>query len=111
MSWAVGTDSCGADIGYGVPAYCDQPDCTVKIDRGLGYVCGDFYDDEVGCGLHFCVEHGGGSLCERCETGAAPFQRKPDHPEWVNHKLTHDSWAQWRAENPGRVAEMRKAVS
>lgn len=40
MSWAVGYDTnWHRDIGYGVPAECDHPECTERIDRGLGYVC------------------------------------------------------------------------
>lgn len=83
------------DIGYGVPAYCDHPGCTVEIDRGVSYVCAE------GCGLHFCGEHlSWGALCERCEHEQEPFDPKPDHPEWIRHKLTDKSWAVWRAEHP-----------
>jgi hypothetical protein len=46
------------DIGYGVPAECDHPDCHAEIDRGLSYVCGgEPYGGEVGCGLFFCEDH------------------------------------------------------
>ena len=55
MGWAVGNNG-HRDIGYGVPAYCDFPGCNEKIDRGLGYLCGDFFSD-VGCGLYFCGDH------------------------------------------------------
>lgn len=35
MGWAVGYDSnWRRDIGYGVPALCDQPDCVEEIDSG-----------------------------------------------------------------------------
>ena len=41
MGWSIGYDSnWDRDIGYGVPAYCDHPDCNEEIDRGLSYVCG-----------------------------------------------------------------------
>lgn len=41
MSWSVGWDpNWRRDIGYGVPAVCDHPECGVAIDRGLSYVCG-----------------------------------------------------------------------
>jgi len=41
MGWSIGFDSSwNRDIGYGVPAYCDHPKCSKKIDRGLSYVCG-----------------------------------------------------------------------
>ena len=40
MGWAIGYDGrWERDIGYGVPAVCDHPDCNVRIDRGLDYVC------------------------------------------------------------------------
>jgi len=119
MSWSIGIES-GRDIGYGVPAVCDHPDCEEQIDRGMSYRCGDINNDE-GCGLFFCEEHLGwffdeedqesGQLCERCgeafEEGeiAKPFDPKPDVAEWINHKLTDPSWQQWRDEHPSYVAE------
>lgn len=111
MGWAVGEFN-GRDIGYGVPAYCDHPDCDTKIDRGLGYVCawGEVYGGDEGCGLFFCTEHGGATQCERCEAGKPPFEPKPDHPEWMRWKLTHHSWKPWRAENPEEVKRLREAV-
>jgi len=40
MGWAVGYDNrWSRDIGYGVPAWCDEPGCSEAIDRGLAYVC------------------------------------------------------------------------
>jgi hypothetical protein len=98
MSWAVGFDiNWNRDIGYGVPAFCDHPDCTEEIDRGLAWVCGgEPYGGERGCGLYFCAKHGGGMLCARCRKGREPFSAKPDHPTWVQHKMTHPSWAEWR---------------
>lgn len=102
MGWAVGYDTTwNRDIGYGVPAYCDHPDCNEEINRGLGYVCGGQpYGGDLGCGLYFCGEHlMADSLCERCseEDEPHPFEPKPDHPDWVNHKATDPSWAEWRA--------------
>ena len=118
MSWSVGyNDNLQRDIGYGVPAVCDHPDCEEEIDRGLSYVCGvDPYGGEYGCGLHFCGKHlylaypeGDAGpvvwLCERCLDGKEPFDPKPDTQEWVTHKLTDESWAKLRAENPDWVAE------
>ena len=99
MAWAIGFDTkWGRDIGYGVPAYCDQPGCGERIDRGLAYVCGaEPYGGERGCGLYFCGghQHGGEQLCERCLRGDGPFQPTPDHPDWTRHKLTDPSWEQW----------------
>lgn len=118
MSWAVGYDTTWhRDIGYGVPAWCDHPDCTEVIDRGLSYVCGgEPYGGDVGCGLYFCAAHqhcieetGYQPVCRRCVDDEAAFDAKPDHPSWIAHKLTHESWAPWRAENPEWVAEQAGA--
>lgn len=103
MSWAVGyDDKWQRDIGYGVPAYCDHPGCTEKIDRGLAFICcaEQPYGGEEGCGLYFCDHHGDSfdGRCERCSEGKEPFEPKPDHPEWVQHKMTDPSWAKWREE-------------
>lgn len=114
MGWSVGTGKDGRDIGYGVPALCDHPDCRTVIDRGLAYVCGMINTDgeDRGCGLHFCSEHMRysekyGQLCFRCwPRMRSPFKRKPDISEWSEHKLTDPSWAQWRAENPQEVAAL-----
>lgn len=113
MSWAIGYDpDWKRDIGYGVPAWCDHPDCSEEIDRGLSYVCGGApHGGDTGCGLYFCLGHGGGMLCSRCRPGLddKPFPPKPDHPDWIKHKLTDESWAEWRAENPKAVAAMENA--
>lgn len=137
MGWSIGHDSRwgkhGRDIGYGVPAYCDHPGCNKVIDRGLAHVCcnQEPYGGEDGCGLYFCSQHAtpGEHKCARCAAfqeaveawGALPptdsdyypfpeyqpFDPKPDHPEWVRHKLTDPSWAEWRKTHPDEVAEMR----
>lgn len=116
MSWAVGYDEqWQRDIGYGVPAICDHPDCDREIDRGLAHVCGNEpYGGEHGCGLYFCEEHHPHSffpedgeldrerhaLCDRCYHDKPPFEPKPDSAQWIHHKLADWSWASWRAENP-----------
>lgn len=118
MGWAVGTGKDDRDIGYGVPALCDHPDCDKQIHRGLSYVCGMINTDgeDRGCGLHFCTEHllyspKYGQLCERCyPRQKKSFIRKPDIAEWLNHKLTNESWQQWRDENPDEVAAARKVL-
>ena len=112
MGWSIGYDSqWGRDIGYGVPATCDHPGCNEEINRGLGYVCGDSpYGGEDGCGLFFCEKHSGVMLCERCEKGEDPFTPSPDTKEWTNHKLTDESWAQWRKENQDEVVVMKEQV-
>jgi hypothetical protein len=111
MGWSIGFDNnWNRDIGYGVPAICDYPECNEKIDRGLSYVCGgDPYGGEDGCGLFFCNKHlaieNEHQQCKRCIDGEEPFEPKPDVDEWVKHKLTDKSWAEWRKENPDFVKE------
>ena len=104
------------DIGYGVPSTCDHPGCGKQLNRGLSYVCGgEPYGGEHGCGLFFCGEHMHHEdrgeecpqLCERCAAEQEPFEPTPDTAEWVEWKLTDESWGQWRAENPEEVAAMK----
>lgn len=123
MGWSIGyDDTWQRDIGYGVPAYCDHPDCNAKIDRGLAYVCGDNpFGGDDGCGLYFCEKHLGylcrrghfysPQICERCESGEDPFDPSPDHPEWITWKLTDDSWREWREENETIVHEMEALLA
>jgi hypothetical protein len=109
MGWQVGYDwNWRRDIGYGVPAVCDFPRCNEEIDRGLGFVCCDEepYGGDRGCGLYFCEKHMKGGRCSRCTNYRPPFNAKPDHPDWIAHKLTDESWAAWRAENPEKVAAL-----
>lgn len=52
----------GREAGYLVEAECDMPGCTLRIDRGLGYLCGELpdghRDDEAaGCGKYYCEPH------------------------------------------------------
>jgi hypothetical protein len=108
----------GRDCGYGIPAVCDHPACDEKIDRGLAYLCGkDPGGDEFGCGLYFCSTHlalgigkGAGFQCERCADDEDPFEPKPDIAEWVEWKLTDESWQQWRDENADKVSELKSKV-
>ena len=127
MGWSIGYDSnWKRDIGYGVPATCDHPGCGKEIDRGLSYVCGgQAHGGDFGCGLFFCEEHRsyytkrlpgitvGVRLCARCgkRSKAGPFKSTPDVPEWINHKLTDESWAPWRAENPEAVTAMAASIA
>lgn len=111
MGWSIGYDTYwNRDIGYGVPAVCDYPNCNAEIDRGLAFVCGgEPYGGERGCGLYFCDQHrdAANSQCERCATDQNPFIAKADTKEWLEHKRTDPSWAQWRAE---RKAETLKEL-
>lgn len=116
MSWSIGFDSnWERDIGYGVPATCDHPDCDKEIDRGLSYVCGgEPYGGEHGCGLYFCSGHLAYDeiddryiqKCDCCLEEKEPFTPKPDTQEWIKWKLTDESWQQWRDENPEEVKKL-----
>lgn len=99
--------------GYGVPAECDWPACTQRIDRGLAYKCethtwvDDGGEDVVagdGCRLFFCEAHR--YRVEEHEW----IEPKPDSIEWVKHMLTDDSWQQWRTENEPLLHPMRVRV-
>lgn len=115
--------------GYGVPSYCEHPDCNEEIDRGLAYCCGGEPNSEYGCGRYFCEKHRqfqcfdqeGNEcnhtddcfcecveVCERCAKGKEPFDYKTEHPSWKEHLLTDKSWAIWREENPEIVKELKK---
>jgi hypothetical protein len=122
MGWSIGyDDNWNRDIGYGVPATCDHPDCNEKIDRGLSYVCGgEPYGGEHGCGLYFCGNHltyAGARrdykpLCSRCHTGKKKtFDAKPDVREWIEHKLTDSTWQEWRDENSAEVEKLRASLA
>jgi hypothetical protein len=110
MSWAIGYDEhWQRDIGYGVPALCDHPDCSTAIDRGLSFVCGNEpYGGDKGCGLYFCAEHqvDEHQRCERCAKRRKAFAPKPDTAEWLRWKLTDSSWQRWRDENPDDVTAL-----
>jgi hypothetical protein len=115
MGWSIGfDDKWNRDIGYGVPAFCDHPDCNAEIDRGLGYVCcgEEPFGGRRGCGLYFCGKHQGyRGKCERCQVKKEPFTPKPDHPRWIKHKLEHASWGPWRADHRKEVAAMREHLA
>lgn len=119
MGWSIGYDSTHQrDIGYGVPAYCDHPGCKNEIDRGISYVCGgEPGGGEHGCGLFVCTHHQRSNkhcyqLCQHCaDRRRKKLTPSPDHPDWIDWKLTDESWQQWRDENPEEVAKMREALA
>ena len=105
MGWQIYKDTKGRPLrwaGYGVPAYCDHPDCNEEIDRGVSYMCGEINkNEEEGCGLHFCGKHlNHKHLCCQCAKHKPEFTPKPDHPVWVKHVLKDRSWKKWLKENP-----------
>lgn len=107
----------GRDQGYNVPAQCDHPGCDKEIDRGMAYACGG--DPMENCGLFFCHDHKRHDVdseaeytdetrhqfgvCEHCANGEQPFDPKPDIEYWRAWKMNHESWAQWREDNPDFV--------
>lgn len=115
MGWSIGYDSkWNRDIGYGVPAYCDHPNCLREINRGLSYVCCNSqpYGGERGCGLYFCEHHANiDHICESCQKRRMKdFLPTPDHPTWIKHKLKDASWKKWREEHPQVVEQMRERL-
>lgn len=112
--------------GYGVPATCEYPTCRRVIDRGMSYACGGEPFSELGCDRYFCSKHlhytgfkcdgtedkcdheedcecEFKEVCERCRDGKTPFPYKPERKEWIKHLLKHESWQEWRDENPEEV--------
>lgn len=121
MGWSIGyDDKWKRDIGYGVPATCDHPGCGAEIDRGLSYVCGgEAYGGDKGCGLYFCSKHlyvsvthnPDPQMCSQCCDGEEPCEPTPDVAEWIEWKLTDDSWKQWRHDNPKEVKKLLGTVN
>ncbi len=73
MGWAFGENNNGREIGYGVEATCDWPDCDETIDRGVGNCCGGVdgtgnagMDGERYCGDFFCEKHMSFGVCLKC---------------------------------------------
>lgn len=120
--------------GYGVPAYCEQPECKKVIDRGISYACGGEPFSEMGCDRYFCEKHThytywkrdgseekcdheedceceGAPVCKRCADGKASFPYKKEHPTWMRWVLKDKSWAWWRGKNPEKVEEFKKLLA
>lgn len=88
--------------GYGIPAYCDYPGCRVEIDRGMGYQHEE--DNESSTPNVFCCE-------DHKYIDISSFEvEKKEHPDWLSHILTHESWEEWRQENPLLVDEYTKLL-
>lgn len=115
--------------GYGVPAFCEQPDCKEEIDRGVSYACGGEPFSEHGCDRYFCGKHLNYRLwneekgfwcrhrkdcdceiieiCERCQKNKPAFDYKSEHPDWIKHLLEDESWEEWREKNPDNVKKLK----
>lgn len=129
MGYSIGYSN-GRDIGYAVPAPCDQPGCEKEIDRGMSYCCGSFRSDD-GCGLYFCEDHlyyhedtqgDSAEFCDVCviylkllaidpdtayKSAPAGYDPKPDLLKWVIWKLYDQSWERWRRETPKEVEALQ----
>jgi hypothetical protein len=118
MGWSYGYDkNWQRDIGYGVPATCDHPGCGKEIDRGLAHVCAGEHPrgGEHGCGLYFCGDHlqhhrKKSFCCARCYAGRRPYKPTPDTGKWIAHKLTDESWLEWREQHPETVAQLQHDI-
>lgn len=84
MGWSdCGEDVDGRHIGYGHPAFCDEPECQAIIDRGLSYLCGEMHGDGISCNRYFCGQHlegsneGSGQRCRECNEGDMPDLTTP----------------------------------
>ncbi|MEM9264544.1 MAG: hypothetical protein AAGA46_03375 [Cyanobacteria bacterium P01_F01_bin.13] len=82
--------------GYGVPAYCDHPECNKKIYRGVDCRYEGENDPHFEHGLYFCEDHIDPSEEDFL---AAAVNPKPEHPEWIAHMMADPTWADWREEN------------
>ena len=58
----------------------------------------DDNDDDCVCGMV--------QLCVKCGDSLPPFPYKPEHPDWIKHLLTDESWEEWRKENPDKVKKL-----
>lgn len=95
MGWSVGWDyEHRRWKGYGVPAFCDVKDCGKTIDRGLGYAQGEDKEDYLP-DIFTCSDH------DRDDVDEDNLPK--EHPEWLEHILTDDSWEKWRSEEPAFV--------
>lgn len=120
--------------GYGVPAYCEEPECKEEIDRGVSFACGGEPFSENGCDMYFCEKHRHYTcirelqakdncedhdceenekdceyveLCLPCSKGEEGYSYKPEHPIWIKHLLKDPSWKEWRKNNPDKVKELK----
>lgn len=128
MGYAIYRIGNGRWGGYGVPAYCEHPDCDKEIDRGMAFACGGEPFSELGCDGYFCEDHReyyaydseqdgpcehdedclcpSVEVCHACATGQPRYPYKQEHPRFIYH-LVHDySWAEWRNDKAEKVAAL-----
>ncbi len=85
--------------GYGVPAYCDHVGCFEEIDRGIAYQHPD--TEFVNPSIFTCEKH------RYCSLEEFDINLLKEHPDWLNHILTDESWAEWRNLHPEAVEEYK----
>jgi len=84
----------GREAGYGVEATCDKDGCSAKIDRGLGYLCGEQPDgwrneEDWGCGNYYCGPHQHDHDCKNAECGAYPLEGNDPCERLTGHEGPH----------------------
>jgi hypothetical protein len=94
MGYALYTLPDGRNAGYGVEAECDHPDCHVRVNRGLGYLCGlnplgRKDANEPGCGNYYCEAHGYDHGCTAPECGLFPADGGSSCTLAEGHDLPH----------------------
>lgn len=90
--------------GYGVPAYCDHKKCFEEIDRGMGFQHEIDKEECYGDGtpnLFVCRKH------SRANRRSVIVDLEKEHPGWLQHILTDETWEQWRNENPDLVEKYK----
>ena len=139
MGWSMG--HCGEhkrDIGYGVPAPCDHPECNEIIDRGLAYRCCENIHHDASCKGYFCEEHRQNYVYQDELADMSPEELKvlgidsneevaqdddgiiccrhtiQPHKEavvWLEHILNDESWEVWRTKHPERIERFKKLLA
>ena len=84
--------------GYEIPAFCDYPGCKEEIDRGMGWQHQE--DEEEPPSVFCCLDH----TLEPIELFEV---EEKEHPEWLKHILTDESWKEWRNKEPEIVKKYK----
>ncbi len=68
-------------------------------------------NNNIKYGQDFSRYKGLPKLCKRCSDRKKPFEPKDDIKEWVEFKLTDQSWEEWRKENVEEVNRLKEKYS
>lgn len=126
------------DIGYGVPAPCDHPECNEIIDRGMGYACCEGFNHSANCKGYFCEEHRWNYVLQdelehmspeelealglsadaqaldedsgiiRCRHTIQPHK---EAVVWLEYILNDESWEKFRTKFPERMERFKKLLA